>query len=208
MYDIAGIAKAALHEKPVAGRLLVARGGATVSYQDSKTRTLSGITSTSSWQSTNHVSAGVLYSYRDLSENEWRLRCLGLTLDNVPSHYWEVMPWSFVADYFYKVGMWLRAITPNPAVDVRGNWVSQKLDSVYTCNGISCDFFISNTPPTHYYPGGGSYKETNKELLREINTQLPTSPPKAGKPLSFSQTIDIVTLLLGQVQGGLGRFRH
>lgn len=208
MYDIAGIAKAALHEKPIAGRLLVARGGKDVSYSDSATRTLNSITSTSRWAIKARVSAGVLYSYRDLSEAEWRARCLGLSLDNVPSHLWEVMPWSFVADYFVKVGMWLRAITPNPDVVVRGNWVSHQQDLDYSTSDISGDIFISNSPPTTYHISGGYYQEKGKILTRTVNQSLTLTPPKAGVPLSFSQIVDIVTLLLGQVQGGLGRFRH
>lgn len=207
MYDIAGIAQAALHEKPVAGRLLVARGGADVSYLESVYDTTTSYKKTHTWSSKDRASAGVLYSYRDLTESEWRAKCLGLNLRTVPAHLWEVMPWSFVVDYFVKVGLWLDAITPDPDVVVRGNWVSLKTDYVWKTDGLSADIFIPNPPPTNYHVSGGSYTVTGKVLKRVVNQPISSTPPVSATPLAFSQIVDIAALIFGKVRGGLGRLR-
>lgn len=207
MYDIAGIAQAALHEKPINGRLLVSRGGADVSYLESVRDTTLSVKKTHNWSQQDRASAGVLYSYRDLTEAEWRAKCLGLNLRTVPAHIWEVIPFSFVADYFVKVGLWLDAITPDPDVVVRGNWVSLRTDYVYETTGLVQDVLITNPPATNYSMSGGSYSETGKILARTVNQSVSATPPLAAKPLSFSQTVDIAALLFGKVRGGLSRLR-
>lgn len=44
----------------------------------------------------------------------------GLTGSNLPAAMWEIVPYSFMVDWWFKVGDWLRAVVPNPAVDKLG----------------------------------------------------------------------------------------
>lgn len=212
MMDIAGIAKAAGHKKPTVGQLLVQRGGKHLdrTINGSATTPFPGLTSLDleyRWQFDANVNAGVCYRYRDLSEIEWRRRCLGLTLDQVPSHLWEVTPYSFVVDYFIKVGAWLQAITPNPDVIVEGNWVSAKTMNVNTNSVTRMLTHVTQNPVTDYYGSGGHYTEKLGRFERSVNSSLPTVPPMEVNSLSFAHSVDIAALLLGRIHGGLGRLR-
>jgi hypothetical protein len=118
-----------------------------------------------------------------------------------------VMKYSFVVDYFWKVALWLRAITPNPDLIVEGNWVSVKQKSDFTTSGCYIDVRIDTAPTTVYRCSGGFYNEQTTSLVRTVNQQLTLTPPSAGKPLSFSQSVDIAALILGRITSGLRGLR-
>lgn len=214
--DIAGIAKAATHVRPPEETLLTTRGGTAFEFDGSYSNTYSwahGVTvdRDGTWHSSAKASAGVLWTLGDVSEAEWRNHCLGLSLSHVPSTMWELMPWSFVWDYFNKAGMWLAAITPNPYFEVKGNWTTTVVKKRQTSNISSARLTVTPLgphPETIYYAGGGSYSEEREFVTRVCNRSLPATPPMAGQPLSFSQTVDITTLLYQQVIKLLGSLRH
>jgi len=214
MSDIAGIAKAAGHAKPLTGTLLTKRGGVDREFAEifathiAPVPGFSTMDVTTNWQLLANIRAGVLYTYRDITEAEWKAKCFGLNLNTVPSHIWELVPYSFVVDYFWKVGLWLAAITPDPDITVHGNWVSTKLNRFGQTSADTATIFINGLgPPFSYTQGGGSYSEELEEFTREIGLSLPSVPPMAGKPLSFSQNLDIAALLLNLVNKNLGQLR-
>jgi len=66
------------------------------------------------------VRSGVMYSHdlALLSEN------LGLSLSDVPSAMWELLPYSFVVDWFLNVSNIIGALTPRAGITTRAAWTS------------------------------------------------------------------------------------
>lgn len=210
MYDISGIAKAATSVKPSSVTLLVARSGVNSEYNNSYADTTSSINGVTvdrrgSWSSKAKVSAGVLYRLRDVSEEVWRNHCLGLDLSSVPASLWDGLLLSFVADYYYAVGAWLSAITPNPLFEVMGNWVTTVERQQNDCHIVDARLTVNNSPVTTYHASGGSYYEVFEYVSREVGRSLPTAPPRIVIPLSFSKIVDQVALLVGGVNSRINR---
>lgn len=214
MYDILGFVKASHDSQPPSGTVLVARGG-----QPPRVFKSHGLTSLVSpagltdaeteydWSISTKVSAGVVYTLADLSQAAYKARCLGLNLSSVPAHVWEVIPFSFVVDWFVKVGDWLYATTPNPDVSVKGNWVSTKRVEDNSTVILNAHVHVNNSPATDYFQSGGSYQEHLEVFTREINRSIPSVPPMAGIPLSFSQQLDSAALIYQQVMKAFGKLR-
>jgi hypothetical protein len=45
-------------------------------------------------------------------------------IDQIAETVWELVPWSFVADWFINTGDWIAAHTPNAGVTQRASWVT------------------------------------------------------------------------------------
>lgn len=45
-------------------------------------------------------------------------------LDEIPGSLWELVPFSFIVDWFVNVGDFIAAYTPKPDVDIKGTWVT------------------------------------------------------------------------------------
>jgi hypothetical protein len=65
------------------------------------------------------VRAGIIY------EMDHR-NTFGLSLSAVPSTAWELIPYSFVLDWFVNVGDYIQAIVPKPGVSILGSWHTHK----------------------------------------------------------------------------------
>lgn len=72
--------------------------------------------------------AGILYEMDHKSS-------FGLRWSDVPGAAWEVVPFSFVVDWFTNVGDFVRAITPKPGVNVLGKWMVE--ERTITSEGIT-----------------------------------------------------------------------
>jgi hypothetical protein len=210
MYDIWGAAKASAHNQPKAGTLLVARAGTELNWKSSEVSTGSyGGPCDRTWQRKTRVNGGVIYTPRDLSAAAWKRRCLGLTLDNIPSTLWEIVPFSFVVDWFVGIGPWLRAATPDPSIHVLGNWVSTVTETTQQTNMQEVSGYVG-TPPNHtwyYLWRGQTYLVQDKNLLRECNAPLSLGPLTVETPLSFAKLLDGLFLLHGNVLDKFARLR-
>lgn len=71
---------------------------------------------------TLEVRAGALYSFegRTLADS------MGFSLRDMPSAAWEILPWSFVVDWFSNVGQLITAVTANCSNEFLAEWVSHK----------------------------------------------------------------------------------
>lgn len=212
MYDLWGIAKAAAHKKPLVGSRLVARGGEYHAWKRTEVSTGTfGGPCDRTWSIKTKIGAGVVYSVDDMTEAGWKRRCLGLTLDNVPSNIWEVIPFSFVVDWFYQVGLWLRAATPDPSIAILGNWISTVDDIEQETVMLPVTGTISIPPSpdvTYSLYGGDSYHQTDRNLNRECGIPLAPGPLKVETPLSFSNLLDGLFLLHGSVVGKLSKLHR
>jgi hypothetical protein len=51
---------------------------------------------------------------------------MGFSLRDLPSAAWEILPWSFVVDWFSNVGQLISAVTANCSNEFLAEWVSHK----------------------------------------------------------------------------------
>lgn len=91
---------------------------------------------------------------------------------------WELVPFSFIIDWFVSVGDWIAAHTPNAGVTQRASWVTLKTETTRTVNSGSYYFDLSATP---YESVSLSYGKASRELketvlTRSINPQIATFP--------------------------------
>lgn len=138
-----------------------------------------------------------LYSkvfYRRTNSVWHQLNALGLNPASAGSLMWELVPLSFVVDWFVNVGDWLKAIAPHPGIDVIGNTVTlakfdtsviKLLDATYSTYANRYPWIIL---------GGASY-QTRKSVVRQVNLPLPTYPPLEMEALNLKQQIDSLSLI-------------
>lgn len=120
---IEGLMKTISDEK--ASRRFTARGYANATYaqQTSPVRTNTYTWSVATLQGNRKgsvsVRAGVLYEHTFSAGDRF-----GTNLSEVPSAAWELIPFSFVADWFVNVGNYIRALTPKAGVKVLSTWTT------------------------------------------------------------------------------------
>lgn len=79
-----------------------------------------------------HVRAGILW------EDEITLgRALGLDAQSILSAGWDLVPWSFVADWFANIGKALQAIVPYLTQDILGSWTVTKRTTSETAECVN-----------------------------------------------------------------------
>jgi hypothetical protein len=52
------------------------------------------------------------------------LESFGFRLSDVPSSVWEIVPWSFIVDWFVNVGDYIQALSVDSVTGVRGQWIT------------------------------------------------------------------------------------
>jgi len=197
--DIDDAAKAAAHVKPSSRKVLVSRGGTQIEFKGSyggDVSTVGGVVASrfGNWSETAKVSSGVFYAVKDVSDAGWKAQCNGITARDIPSTYWEEIPYSWLVDYFDKVGLWLQAAIPNPFIDIFGDWTTTVRKQQVTCYVPTATIMVNTPPATLYTSGGGTYVENIDSVDRRIGGGVPSYPPRSVKPLSFSQSLDIAAL--------------
>jgi len=108
------------------------RGGSLAGGTDSQTYpVISGSfhdvthTVSKSWESS--IRAGILYEYWGSFGNAY-----GLNVENISSAAWELIPYSFVADWFANTGSYIRALTPRFRTVRRATWVGYHTKLFYS----------------------------------------------------------------------------
>jgi hypothetical protein len=146
------------------------------------------------------VNSGVIYTIDDPARHNAVGTSFGVSLRDVPSAIWELMPYSFVVDWFLNVGDWLTAINPRPGVTVEGSWTTKKVITYNNCFVERATIFVNNSPATTYVASGCRYTEELWSLDREVNLALPWVPPVIPGSLSLTHQIDALALLVSGVQ--------
>jgi len=216
VHDVYNVAEAvnSLRKKVAPRGLLTARGGVTLRDKQvvrASTPVPSGLTGLD--RETRYtieckVSAGVIYVV-DLDNSGYERSLFGLNPRNIPSTIWELVPYSFVVDWFMNISGWLAVIMPNPAVSIRGNWVTTKLKSSEELELLKAEVYVSTAPATLYTQGGGRCTETVDHLVREVNLPTPNTLPSLDLDFkSGTHLIDAAALMIQRVVGELGRHRH
>lgn len=70
---------------------------------------------TRTWESS--IRAGILYEYINF-RNKY-----GFSIDQVPYALWNIVPYSFVSDWFWNMGTFIRALTPKAGIRQLATWM-------------------------------------------------------------------------------------
>jgi len=188
VYDVNDAANALLHERRK-GDLIKGKGYRNA--PDTVTATHSVNTGTETWYYTDTIE----YSY------QYRSTCYAEVINPVLATYgfnpvataWEVVPFSFVVDWFVDVGGWIRSLMPEVAgVSYLGVGASNKLITTrtQTCN-IVWDV-LANTDGSIT----GMKTETKAEVYRRTPTGIPPVP-HVNVRLNHVRLTDLAALVLG-----------
>lgn len=153
------------------------------------------------------VGAGVIYDRCDRNSFQRLNEILGTRTMDIPATLWEVIPYSFVVDWFVNVGDWLQAITPNPYVSVRGSWISSSEKSTQSRSGRIILPGGTGGHAAEQTGALGSSVTTTATFHRICNPSITFTPTFTGK-LGTLQAIDGLALLANSVMGMLGGLRH
>jgi hypothetical protein len=108
---------------------------------------------------------------------------------------WELVPYSFVLDWFFNIGQWVSTLRPSLLGAWLGQQISIKTESHYQLNWSNV---VSGKPsPTTTITGSGSglsYDIQTREYVRYAytGTPLPTFRPR----LTLPKLVDLVTLFV------------
>lgn len=141
---------------------------------------------------TRSVNAVAYYNdYWDVGEFFWMVERLGLDAFAIPNLVWEMIPFSFVLDWFWNFGDWLRYHTPKWGRQVGATSVSitgktEKITKIYKC--VSIYGSASVTPPR------GIARTTLKTINRYPNPVIDAGLHLTGESLSLNRKIDSLAL--------------
>jgi hypothetical protein len=125
----------------------------------------------------------------------------GLDMLSMPSVAWELLTLSFVVDWFYSVGAWLKAMSINRnGLIIHGSTTSQKSDITLTFDGLEVYYPY---PPYGVFKCPGNYQMRFQKLERRLNQALPSIPTVNPKALDLKKQIDALTLIWGRLPKAL-----
>jgi len=126
------------------------------------------------------------------------LQQIGLT--NPALVAWELVPFSFVFDWFISVGDWLTGLTALDGVTVRRAMISQVLTYVYS--DVYPPTFRSNTF-YEYTNGRYDYESLYRQYQRDsyIPDPLSLHPPVNVNSFGFAKLVTSLALLRGSYRG-------
>lgn len=149
------------------------------------------------------VSAGVVYRCKPVSRAQEVFGDLGLDLSSVPSTLWELIPASFVLDWYVNVGTWIRAVTPRPGITPLANWITTVEEWKTSVGGISFKSYFGWTAPQWHYASFPPGFEKKTRVCREVSNSLPSTPLVIGQRLGRIRELDAVSLSCTAVVGKL-----
>jgi len=152
-----------------------------------------GITNT--WLNSTTTSYGIhcgWYYYTTLTRADFTRFALGLDIYQFPALVWEIIPYSFVLDWFVNVGDWIKCITPDPYTTILGSFASAKESIVYT---RTCQKSEDNQLGGDLIPTTSLYQGISSRLLRTVNMPLSVTPKINTEFLNLQRSIDSLSLL-------------
>lgn len=158
------------------------------------------------WHHQYTARAGILY---DL--NSSRFGRMGVRMRDIPAAAWELLPFSFVVDWFGHIGNYIQASVPNLAVNPLTSWSVLKTLSTVQYNYVP---FNTSSFPSDIQTGSW-YSQTisrvNRRRIGELSAGVNFKMPiydwyKASDP----RLADIVTLIyvLGRNKGKAPNLRY
>lgn len=128
----------------------------------------------------------------------------GLSVTDVPSLIWELTPYSFVVDWFWNVGPWIRAMSPNLSTTLLGSYISQK--STETIVKSSTGVRTGGSLGVRSFPAVASHLDvTIEKLVRIAGPALPALPVRSIGVRDFTRAVDGLSLMWQKLPRG---WRH
>lgn len=115
----------------------------------------------------------------------------GLDAASLPSVLWELLPLSFVFDWFFSVGSWLKSLQTSDARSVVGSVTSQK--STIEVNVALNEVLYDNVKRVQVE--GGGYHSSCLKLDRRVNQPLALTPLANRGALGIKNQITSLSLL-------------
>lgn len=202
IYDVAGLT-AALQSKRAANQRRTSRGWATDKAVGSDTIDNVALFSdtacsfTQAWSYGVSARAGVLCDV-----NIDALVSFGVT--DMLETGWELLPFSFIADWFVNIGTTVAAWTPNMRAEQLASWVTVRevLETQVTPGAVT-DLFVSDAYTTErvvsIVPGG--YRGKESFLQRYVDPELSLFPTRTVRLDQF-KILDLVIVLKNLMFGG------
>jgi hypothetical protein len=120
-------------------------------------------TETYTYARTVEVRCGLLYEYfEDLTTNQQ----FGLSIEYLPEAAWQLVPLSFVVDWFVNVGQFIRAITPVSGARRLSEWTSLKITEKLTRTASGAKFSTWTT--ARDFAGADSWDRVYKQRYPSI----------------------------------------
>lgn len=142
------------------------------------------------------VRTGIIYEYS--GENTF-----GVSLADVPNALWELVPFSFVVDWFGNVNNYIAAITPKVGVKVLGEWTVATHTQETTGTGYSTGRLYNETWNT--YVSDPTSDEFVKTTSKTRWPRLAKSgvvfriPDFVGEVIGRKRVLDAFSLVLGML---------
>lgn len=148
--------------------------------------------------------AGVIYDVDMSTGISLTNADFGTRPSDLPSTVWEIIPYSFVLDWFVNVGDWIQAVTPVPGVTIQGSWITTIRKDIQNTTFSTVRRVGYPANDAH---NGSSHVET-RVTRRRCNTGLPNTPAMKANMLSALHSVDAMALLVEPLLTSLKRLKH
>lgn len=128
-----------------------------------------------------------------------RAKRLGLELRDVPSAALELIPYSFVVDWFVRIGDWLKAWSLPVDSKILATWSTHTSERITTrtqyCHDVSQSCGTGSTAKKYTFSGGSNQLTTVERIVqRRPNVKRSALPPIDRKTLSLLHSLDAIAL--------------
>jgi hypothetical protein len=130
---------------------------------------------------------GVRYTHRSQLVNY--LQQTGFT--NPINLVWEILPYSFVYDYFHPIGPYLETLSAWQSKVFCGGFITE-----FSRGEVSCGFELSNESSGFVRTVRGGYKRSSVQVLRSPLGDFPRLDlPKPKNPVSITHALNAIALV-------------
>jgi len=117
---------------------------------------------------------------------------------DIPASAWELVPYSFIADWFLNTGDWFRGIQSYLSLDVAGSCVTTTTRTTETYEHVDWESNLS--PDTvHTFSHPGQYEKYRETIDRDVGVKMPVLP-SLNVRLDKTKLLDALALIGSQVR--------
>lgn len=151
--------------------------------------------------------AGVIVEFAEASTARQLATDFSVTPEALNPLIWELMPFSFVVDWFVSVGPLLSALALPPHVRVAGNWVTSVDRQTLTYASSDLTEYVASLDRNVHGSFGGSVS-TSQTAHRRCNLALPPYPVILPEFSSITHAVDAAALMTSPILATLKKLRH
>jgi len=202
---------------PVRKQRLVARSQKPFTVSKSWTEQVAGgiprcdaVTCNVHYTGNGRACGGVIYEVDVKSTPEQIAASLGLGIDQLPSTIWELIPLSFVVDWFVNVGKWIQASVPAIGQTVLAAWVTTVVEETKSLSlATHTTLGPDGSNPSRTWDGyGGGSETTTTTVTRDTRPALSATPKLNPVFPGLIHSVDALSLLAQGIVRGLHDFKR